>query len=175
MALCEKVLIAGFSAAGKTSLLQALKAQAPEEWDYFDDLDQLVLKNRGRGFNTLAELIAAKGWETFRLYERQEFEGWIKQEGKGVLSLGGGTLSPQLFDLFGNHRKLKFVHLYVPFHVAWDRLQITSEVRPLARLGRLELENIYQERMKVFERILWKLDGTSNLNNLARDFWTYLA
>lgn len=175
MAFCDKVLIAGFSAAGKTSLLQALKAQSPEQWDHFDDLDQLVLKNRGSGFQSVAELIAAKGWDTFRLYERQEFETWVKNEGKGVLALGGGTLSPQLFELFGNHRKLKFVHLYVPFHVAWERLQIHSEIRPLVNLGRLELENIYQKRMKVFEKILWKMDGTSNLSNLARDFWSYLA
>jgi shikimate kinase len=175
MAFCEKVLIAGFSASGKTSLLQALKVQSPEEWDYFDDLDQLVLKNRGRGFKTLAELIAAKGWEAFRLYERQEFESWIKNDGKGVLALGGGSLSPQLYDLYGNHRKLKFVHLSIPFYVAWDRLQLDSEVRPLLQVGRIELENIYHERTKIFDKILWRLDGTRNLTDLAREFWAYLA
>ena len=172
---CEKVLIAGFSGAGKTSLVQALKTQSPEDWDAFDDLDQLVLKNRGRGFGSIAELIAGKGWDAFRLFERQEFEGWIKSDGKGVLALGGGSLTPQLFDLYGNHRKLKFAHLYVPFAVIWERLQIDSEVRPLVALGKIELEKIYQERMKVFERIPWRLDGSSSLTNLAREVWAQLC
>ena len=174
MAVCEKVLIAGFSGAGKTSLVQALKAQSPSDWDDFDDLDRLVLKNRGKGFASVAELIAAKGWEAFRLLERQEFEGWIKSEGKGVLALGGGSLTPQLFDLYGNHRKLKFAHLYVPYPVIWDRLRLESDVRPLVALGKIELEKIYHERMKVFEKIPWKLDGTSNLTNLVREVWAHL-
>src|SRR5690606_18926857 len=53
---CEKILIAGFSGAGKTSFLKELEYQAPEDgWD-FQDLDKLILKSRGKGHKSLASL-----------------------------------------------------------------------------------------------------------------------
>lgn len=172
MAVCEKILIAGFSGAGKSSLLRALKPAAPRDWELFDDLDQLVLKNHGKGYSNLASLIKTNGWEKFRLWERQSLEGWLKEEGKGVLALGGGTLSPLIWELFGKSRKIKFCYLDVPFEVAWQRLNLdTNEPRPLIQLGKNKLQELYEERSKVFSQIEWKLDGQINLNKLAQEFW----
>jgi len=74
MALCDKILIAGSSGAGKTSLVRALRSSATEDWDHFDDLDDLILKNHGKGLPSIADLIEAHGWEKFRLWERQELD-----------------------------------------------------------------------------------------------------
>lgn len=175
MALCEKILIAGFSGAGKSSLLRALKPEAPEEWEYFDDLDQLILKAQRNKYKNLAELIAEVGWEKFRLIERQTLEGWLKQEGKGVLALGGGTLSPLVWELFGKQRKIKFVYLAADFEILWARMQLeTDEPRPLLQLGKMKLAELLEERRQVFNQISWKLDASKNLSQLAREFWSEL-
>lgn len=172
MALCEKILIAGFSGAGKSSLVKILKSSAPEDWEFFDDLDQIILKEKGKGHKDLASLIETHGWEKFRLWERQYLESWLKEEGKGVLALGGGTLSPMIWELFGKQRKIKFCFLDVPFELALSRLSKDSnQLRPLLKFGDDHLRSIFNERKKIFSQISWKLDGTKNLGDLSSCFW----
>ncbi len=172
MAKCEKILIAGFSGAGKTSLVRALEACAPDGWERFDDLDQLILQEAGQGSAQLADLIEAIGWERFRVLERQQFESWLKEEGRGVLALGGGTLSPLLWELYRRGSRLRFVHLDVPFEVAWNRLLMDLETpRPMLARGPVELEKIYHERRRVFQEIPTTLDGKLPPEDLALRLW----
>jgi shikimate kinase len=176
MASCEKILIAGFTGAGKTSLVRALKSSSPEDWNHFDDLDQIIFKKHGKSFSSLSELIENRGWESFRLWERQELESWLKDEGKGVLALGGGSLSPLVWELFGKSRKIKFCYLRVPFETAWERLiGDASEPRPLIQLGQARLRELFGERSRIFDQIQWQLDGTKNLQLLTREFWESLS
>lgn len=174
MAKCEKILMAGFSGAGKTSFLREIEFMAPNlSWE-FADLDQLILKSRGKGLKELAQVIERDGWEKFRLYERQELEGWLKEEGKGVLALGGGTLSPILYDLYKTSRKVGIAYLHAPFEDCWERLHLeTSEPRPLIQRGKSELHRIYEERQSVFKQIPWRIENPkgADLSRLAREFW----
>lgn len=175
MALREKILIAGFSGVGKTSLLQALKPLAPDDFEYFDDLDRLIMKAHGKGHENLAELIESVGWDKFRLWERQALEGWLKEEGKGVLALGGGTLSPLVWELFGKQRKILFCHLDVDFETIWSRLNLhTDEPRPLLSLGKIKMRELFEDRLKIYSQISWKLDGSRPLQDLAREFFSSL-
>lgn len=175
MALRDKVLIAGLSGAGKTSLLKAVKSSAPEEWDFFDDLDLLIVKNRGKGLTNVAELVEVHGWSKFRLWERQELEGWLKNDGRGVLALGGGTLSPLVWELFGQHKKIQFCYLKVPFEVCWERLALSgTEERPLVALGESKLRELFESRELVFDKISWHLDGRLPLAELSKLFWSQL-
>jgi shikimate kinase len=175
MALCEKVFIIGFSGAGKSSLLKTIKDSAPQDWILFADLDQLILKNRGRGkYATLAKLIEYEGWEKFRLWERQELEGWLKDEEKGVLSLGGGAFSPLIWELYQNSRKLKFCYLKASFETCWERLnQTETEARPLVMQGKQALEKLYQEREKLYNQVQWQIENEKghDLAKLAQGFW----
>lgn len=174
MGSCEKILIAGFSGAGKTSFLRELEYSAPNsDWD-FQDLDQLILKSRGKGEKLLSKVIETHGWDKFRLWERQELEGWLKEEGKGVLSLGGGTLSQLVLDLYKPIRKIEIVYLHASFEECWERLRLdASEERPLTKLGQLEMQRIYEERQRVFSQIPWVINNnkSSDLSNLANNFW----
>lgn len=175
MAKCEKILIAGFSGAGKTTLLKELEFTAPDSAWEFTDLDQLILKSRGKGEKKLSKIIERDGWEKFRLYERQELEGWLKEEGKGVLALGGGTLSPLIYELYRESRKVKFCYLHSSFEDCWDRLQLDqSEPRPLLLLGKVEFKKIYDERQQVFSQIPWRVENSkgSDMALLAKDFWS---
>ncbi len=174
MALCEKILITGFSGSGKTSLLKAMEESAPENWTLFDDLDDLILQKKGPHFENLGQLIAEVGWEKFRLWERQELEGWLKEEGRGVLALGGGTLSGGLLEMLRPVRKIRFLFVNSDFDTCWERLiKQTEKPRPLTLRGRIELEKIYQERMKYFETIDWKIENPdqSDLHSLAQKCW----
>jgi shikimate kinase len=174
MAKCEKILLAGFSGAGKTTFLKELEFGAPEtDWEYAD-LDRLILKSRGKGLKTLAEIIERDGWEKFRLYERQELEGWLKEEGKGVLALGGGTLSPLLYDLYKGSRKVGICYLHAPFEDCWERLHFAeSEPRPLVLKGKAELMKIYQERQMIFGQIPWRIENPkgTDLPSIVKTFW----
>lgn len=169
---CKKILICGFSGAGKTSLMRELEFLAPEpEWT-FSDLDQLLMKEKRSP--TVAQIIEEHGWEKFRLWERQALEGWLKEEEPGVLSLGGGTLNQLLLDLYKPIRKIRICYVHASFEECWERLHLEgSEPRPLVKLGKMELHRIYQERQLVFEQVEWKIHNPigADLSQLAREFW----
>lgn len=172
MAKCEKVLIAGFSGAGKSSLLKELEFSAPDSSWSFGDLDQLVLK--AKRSTEIAKIIEEHGWEKFRLWERQELEGWLKEEGPGVLSLGGGSLTQMLLDLYKPIRKVGICYLHATFQDCWERLHLEgTEPRPLVKLGKGELHRVYEDRQKIFTQIPWRIENPkgTDLAKLAREFW----
>lgn len=172
MAKCDKILLCGFSGAGKTSLVQELKKTTNDPNWYFDDLDQLILKNYK--FKDLEALINTHGWEKFRLWERQTIEGWLKNEGRGILALGGGALSLNLFELYNPIRKVGFCYLHASFEECWRRLNLEgTELRPLLKMGKADFQKVYEERQKIFSKITWKLENSkeSSIQNLAQKFW----
>jgi shikimate kinase len=177
MAECKKILIAGFSGSGKTSLLKKLQELAPADWEHFSDLDELVLKTAPR-YQKLAELIEDLGWESFRLKERQALESWLKQEGKGVLALGGGSLSPLIWELYGKQPSLRWVHLEVPFDICLKRMKFDSlSTRPLLKRPENELRELFSEREKLFRQIPFRLNNSeqARLSELAAEFWRKLT
>lgn len=178
MANCKKILICGFSGAGKSTLLKELSISSPDPDWTFSDLDQLILASRGKGLSQLEQVIENYGWEKFRLWERQEIDSWIKEDQKGVLSLGGGALSISLLSAYLPIKKIKFCYLHASFEDCWKRLHMPgTENRPLLRQGQVELEKIYNQRAVLFSQIPWVLDNSEGqeLGSLALQFWDYVG
>ncbi|MFP5386899.1 MAG: shikimate kinase [Bacteriovoracia bacterium] len=176
MAKCEKILVAGFSGSGKSSFLKEIEKSVPDSNWTFNDLDLLLLKKHKS--QEIACLIEEHGWEKFRLWERQTLESWLKEEGKAVLSLGGGSLSQMIFDLYKGSSKVRFCYLHAPFEDCWERLNLEgAEERPLVKLGKGELHRIYEERLKIFKQISWKIENPkkTDLSLLARHFWEQVS
>ncbi len=170
MADCEKILIAGFAGAGKSSFLRELKRSAPDNWRRLDDLDDLIFLNHGKGRSSLANCIEDWGWEKFRALEEQELEKWVETPGKGVLALGGGSLNEENFA--GLCEKARIFLLEVNFETAWYRVSQDQE-RPLAQKGENYMRFLFEKRQKVFARIPWKMTNSdeTDLKALARAFW----
>lgn len=164
-----KILIAGFSGAGKSTLIESLAKVPDSGFTHIDDLDQLILMSAPKKYAKLSDLIEQEGWQKFRLWERQTLEGWLKEEGHGVLGLGGGTLSQVVFDLFHGHPKIKFCYLKTPFEVAWQRVvQDKKHTRPLALIGKEKFHELFKEREVLFQKISWVLNGEDPIT-LNRD------
>ncbi len=175
MALCEKILLVGFSGSGKSTFLRELQNSSPGSWDVFSDLDQIILKKYGSGKKVLADLIESVGWETFRKWESEEIVHWLAQDHKGVLALGGGSLTQGLLDFYAPSPKVAFCYLYSPFETCIKRLEADAdEPRPLLQRGRGELEKIYRERQEIFDQVPWKISNleASSPALLATEFWS---
>lgn len=168
----KKILICGFSGSGKTSFLREIEFSAPNSDWIFSDLDTLILKEKK--YPSIEDLVEKEGWEKFRLWERQVLEGWLKEEGNGIISLGGGTLTPLLLQLLKPIRKVGLCYIHAPFADAWERLHLPdTEPRPLIKLGQIELQKIYEERQRVFSEVSWRVENPkgTDLQKLALKFW----
>jgi len=172
MALREKVLLVGFSGAGKSTLLDDLRMNYSADWNDLDDLDDLIFKKFKKNDNQLSELIQREGWDKFRLWERQLLEEWLKRPGRGVLALGGGALSPMVWELYKNSKRILFCHLQCSFEECWQRLLKSKELRPLMMEGKNEFKQIYDQRMRLFQQIEFTVTNSSNveITKLAQKF-----
>jgi shikimate kinase len=160
----EKILLVGFSGSGKSTLLSEIKKNPSHSWTHLNDLDQLILSRFGKGKDQLSDVISEQGWEKFRLWERQQLDEWLKEEGKGVLALGGGALSPMIWELYRHSRKIKFCHIWASFETCWNRLQVSAEERPMLKVGKEKFREIYVERMKIFNQIDFKIENESGVS-----------
>ena len=177
----KKILICGFSGSGKSTALKLI-----QDWDsegrltVIQDLDARILKNTRPKFSTIQELVEKLGWEEFRKRERSEFESFLKEQSPAVLALGGGTLSPQLWELYGSARSLKWIHVDASFEACLERLKLDAqkEPRPLLKLGEAEFRRIFKEREQIFLKIQtrWSNRGTigefrSQVVNFLEEFF----
>jgi|GEM_PF-2630664 len=176
MLSCEKIIIVGFSGVGKTTFLRQIASCPPSGWSLFSDLDELIFKDLAqKNEKSLSEVIQRVGWERFRLKERQIWESWLKEEEKGVLAFGGGALTPVVWEMLKGSTKVKFCYLKSDFETCFKRLQNDlHQPRPLLEMGKTEFEKVFHERARLFEKIPWQIDNTSEglLDKKAQLFWS---
>ena len=168
----SKIIIAGFSGAGKSTFLQALKETTGAQWEEFSDLDGLVLERLG-GLS-IAEFVEKKGWESFRKLEALTLKEWLERPGARVLALGGGTLSEATLTTLESRGDVHLVHLKVDFITCWKRIQALGSERPLVRRGEDYMKNLFEERSQIYQKIpqVIENDGKKSPRELALEFWS---
>ena len=172
----NKILISGFSGAGKSSFLRVIKNNSPYKDWVFEDLDELLAV--GHNLGHVSELIAKVGWTTFRQKERAAIDSWLKEDFKGVLALGGGATTKLLLENYLPSKKVNFLHLYAPFEDCWKRLNLSSaQSRPLVSEGKEKMREIFLEREKILNLIPWKIENLNGIDqsSLANEFWRTIS
>lgn len=139
------VVICGFMAAGKSTLL----SQFPKEKTI--DLDQYILDSFPH-YRNLADLIDDKGMQGFRLIESLILASLLKGNDSSnlIIALGGGALNSQSLNLVKSHGKL--IWLKTPLAECLERIKEQNSLRPLAKLSNEELEELYLEREKFYSQ-----------------------
>lgn len=156
----HKLLLAGFSGAGKSTVLRELIGLAPPEFMAFLDLDVLV-----RGTHSdVSSFVAKHGWDKFRESELTQLEGILRSPEKTVVALGGGTLE-RAWPLIKKHPHAQVCHLDCPFAIAWERLNFDDEERPLASAGQEVMAKLYLRRQNDYQ----KADFTVNASRPPRE------
>lgn len=154
-----KLVLAGFSGAGKTTVLAELQRQRPDIKTL--DLDQLLAP----GEVPLSKMIEKWGWEEFRAREKQALADVLKMPAPWILALGGGSLGHGLGLL--QQSDAVVIHLDCPFEVCWQRIQETSTTRPLVAQGKEALCKLFSERKEQFDQVTKKVDATRSPAEVA--------
>lgn len=145
-----KIIIFGFTGAGKTTHLESLKSdQHLVEYEFLD-LDNYIV-SLYKDFSTLKDLISAKGWAYFRKIELDSIKQLLNKP-KVVLALGGGSVSNELVEYLKGIKDLRSVFLDVDFVTCWNRIK-NDENRPITLDGVETCEVLYKERLLLFKEL----------------------
>lgn len=138
--------MSGFMACGKSFFGAA--AASSLGWRFID-LDKEIASR----FGSVASIFSRGGQEEFRRCEAavlEEVVGEIGEDGRTVLSLGGGTvLSAANVDMLHRHG-IKVLWLDTSMDIIWR--EMGNSVRPMAKgRSRREMEAMLEERRPSYE------------------------
>lgn len=142
-----KYLLCGFMGAGKTTLMMRL---ANNELHRFVDLDQYFHERLGLAPGAFIE---REGVSSFREQERELLAELLSFKEIELIALGGGALEWRAETLFEAQERgeLVLVWLATPIDCCLERLE-GDQSRPLLKLGRERLTELYQSRIKQYQR-----------------------
>jgi len=143
MTLNEPVVITGFMGCGKTEVARQLAQRLKIE---MADLDELITQTVGM---SPATLIRERGERAFRTIETEVLTLLLNQKTAGVISLGGGAWieSPNRNAI--TRSAATSVWLDTPFDICWERIEASSEDRPLGQT-RKQAKELYDRRMPIY-------------------------
>lgn len=152
---CNKIVVAGFSGAGKTTFGKSLASQLSKiddkAWSGIDLDEELFRLHKNSSEQHLGEVIERVGFEVFRKLENELLFKIINTcKTPFVLSLGGGAFGEMTVAGLKKHPEVLGVFLDVPFETCFERIK-HDPVRPLAKLGREVLLALYLERSSLYE------------------------
>jgi len=154
----QHVLLAGFSGAGKTTVLRELARLLPQKPCL--DLDQLLIADHG----SVALMVEKQGWSGFRALELAQLKAVLARTETTILALGGGALEQGWGAI--DQATVKVVHLECPFETCWQRIAGGSE-RPLVELGEAALHKLFEERKPLYQRCQLRVDATQSPGEVA--------
>jgi shikimate kinase/3-dehydroquinate synthase len=140
----HKLVIVGFMCAGKSRLGRLVAERL--DWPLMDA--DLVLEER------LGEPVASffdrAGEQAFRERERETVLELLAAPAPAVVSLGGGAVEDgEIRAALADH---DVVHVEVDVDTAWDRAQVSSRERPLAR-DRDQFARLHAARRPLYESV----------------------
>jgi shikimate kinase len=139
-----RIFITGFMGAGKTTVAASLARRLNCR---LIDLDRFIAAREGR---SIQQIIDEDGEARFRELETSALRDVLEDDAEAyVVALGGGAWTiEQNRALITEHDGFT-VWLDAPFHVCWQRIRMTRQVRPLAR-DRQKARRLYDERRLVY-------------------------
>jgi shikimate kinase len=144
-----KILITGFMGSGKTHWLNELKKNASSNKYQFLDLDEEIARSLKLKSGELGDWITGHGLEAFRELESNKLNLLLSNDSNLIISLGGGALTLKLLDHQKQRRDFKIIFLNTPFEICFERIKNDSN-RPLSKLTKGELKNLYDERISLY-------------------------
>jgi len=150
-----KITLLGFMGSGKSTVGRELSAITGLP---LIDLDCLIVDITGM---TIPELFKVHGEKGFRELEARLLKETLLREGGAVISTGGGA------PAYGKNMEVigelsRSVFLKTSFETLWERISKDPN-RPLVRLGKERLKELYEKRIPYYERaeITVECDGRS--------------
>jgi len=138
-------VIVGFMGCGKTAVARALARRLNLP---IVDLDNLIAEQHGR---TAAQLIREDGEPTFRAIETKALRQLLESSVRGVIALGGGAWITEVNRRLIDEYNCVSVWLDTPFELCWQRIEASSEDRPLGRT-REQAEQLFRARQPVYQQ-----------------------
>lgn len=160
-----RIVLAGFSGSGKSTVLQELARLCPEGVEAFLDLDDL---SRG-DFPSVAERVEAQGWERFREAELVALQTCVKEHAAEgwVLATGGGSMERGRNFLKG-YPAIRVFHLDCPFEVCWARISGDGANRPLVQQeGKEGMRELFLTRLPSYTKGSLRVDATMSPREVA--------
>ena len=161
------IVLAGFMGAGKSTVGRALARRLRRS---FVDLDREIEQ---RASLRISELFAQEGEEAFRRREADVARDVLRQDGRAVVALGGGTLGdPATRQLL--HEQALVAWIDVDRATAWARA--AGPGRPLTA-DRPRFDRLWQERREVYAAAADAIvDGSGSAAGvagaIAQQVWT---
>lgn len=150
------IVLFGLRCVGKTSVGVSLSDITD---NIFFDTDRIIEKRESK---TIHEIINEKGWEYFRLKEKETIAD-VSKENNAVISLGGGALMDRSnVDLLD---KSFFVLLRASINTMKARMEKDVPRPSLTKNDSIsEIEEIVLERMPLYEKIADIIIDTDKLS-----------
>lgn len=138
------IVVTGFMGCGKTEVSSHLAQRLNVK---LTDLDDWITQTEGR---SPAQLIREEGERAFREIETRALASVLRKVEAGVIALGGGAWIEATNRELIEAGKAVSVWLDTPFELCWERIEASTEDRPLGRTKE-QANELYERRRAIYE------------------------
>lgn len=159
--MTDQIFLIGYRAAGKSTIGKMLAESLSIE---FIDTDQFICKKYR---TSIADLVAAQGWDTFRKYEADALREVADACNMVVATGGGAVLHKNFWNSLNKHKLV--VWLKADLSVLGERLQKDEQLngdRPSLTGASVhdEVERVYLEREPLYQEFADLIVNTGEMN-----------
>ncbi len=154
----ERITLAGFMGAGKTTLAAALARQLSCR---MIDLDELIVAHEGRSIRAIMD---EDGEPQFREIETRALEHALAENLARIIALGGGTWTLERNRALIREHNCLTIWLDAPFELCWQRIvnSTTDDSRPLAR-EQEQARRLYVERQELYQLAMLRVEANGEV------------